>query len=110
MDGCWLWITWTTFLWPPISFLISPGTHTLITTRNPGHVTIPPEGLEIPVLGVDASLELLLVRNQLDCTDESDRAHAAQIVRERGYLALAIEQVAAVIRKAGLERQISRKR
>lgn len=78
---------------------MSPSGHTLITTRNPDHLTIPAEGLEIPVLGEDAAVELLLLRGQVNSPDESpDRVHAAQIVREIGYLTLAIEQVAAFIR------------
>lgn len=78
---------------------MSPSGHILITTRNPDHLTIPAEGLEIPVLGEDAAIELLLLRGQVNSAGESpDRVHAAQIVRELGYLALAIEQVAAFIR------------
>src|SRR5277367_5258087 len=80
---------------------MSPGGHTLITTRNPNHLTIPAEGLQIPVLGEDAAIELLLLRSQINCIDDSpDRTHAAQIVRALGCLALAIEQAAAFIRSS----------
>ena len=80
---------------------MAPGGHTLITTRNPDHFTIPAEGLQIPVLGEDAAIELLLLRCQITCADESpDRTHAAHIVRELGCLALAIEQAAAFIRSS----------
>src|SRR5271154_3311529 len=77
------------------------GGHTLITTRNPDHLTIPVEGLQIPILGEEAAIQLLLLRCQIDCTDDSpERIHAAEIVKELGCLALAIEQAAAFIRSS----------
>ena len=80
---------------------MAKGGHTLITTRNPDHFTIPAEGLQIPILGEDAAIELLLLRSQIDCTDGSpDKIHAAEIVEELGCLALAIEQAAAFIRSS----------
>jgi tetratricopeptide (TPR) repeat protein len=80
---------------------IRKGGHTLITTRNPNHLTIPAEGLQIPVLSEDAAVELLLLRGEIDCADDSpDRKHAAEIVAELGYLALAVEQAAAFIRSS----------
>lgn len=75
------------------------GGHTLITTRNPDHLTIPAEGLQIPIFDEEASIQLLSLRSQIDLTDDpSAIAHAAEIVKELGYLALAIEQAAAFIR------------
>jgi len=80
---------------------IGQGGHTLITTRNPDHLTIPAEGLHIPVLNQDAAIELLLLRSGIECTNNSpDRRHAAEIVTELGCLALAIEQAAAYIRSS----------
>jgi tetratricopeptide (TPR) repeat protein len=80
---------------------MAKGGHTLITTRNPHHLTIPAEGLQIPILGEEAAIQLLLLRCQIDCSDESpERIHAAEIVKELGCLALAIEQAAAFIRSS----------
>ena len=77
------------------------GGHTLITTRNPDHLTIPAEGLQIPILDEEASIQLLSLRSRIDLTDDpSAIAHAAEIVKELGYLALAIEQAAAFIRSS----------
>ena len=95
-----------------IDYLPAPGKggHTLITTRNPNHLTIPAEGLQIPVLGKDAAVELLLLRCEIECADDSpDRKHAAEIVAELGYLALAIEQTAAFIRSSvdGIDKFLS---
>jgi tetratricopeptide (TPR) repeat protein len=87
---------------------IGKGGHTLITTRNPNHLTIPAEGLQIPVLGKDAAVELLLLRGEI--TDDSPaRKHAAEIVAELGYLAIAIEQAAAFIRSSvdGIDKFLS---
>src|SRR5271154_1020856 len=89
---------------------IGKGGHMLITTRNPNHLTIPAEGLKIPILGKDAAVELLLLRGEIECTDDSpDRKHATEIVAELGYLALAIEQAAAFIRSSanGIDKFLS---
>ena len=77
---------------------IKKGGHTLITTRNPQYWTIPAEGLQIPVFSEEAAIDLLLFRT--DANDSSNRSHAAEIVRELGCLALAIEQAAAFIRSS----------
>jgi tetratricopeptide (TPR) repeat protein len=80
------------------------GGHTLITTRNPDAKRIPAEGLEIPLLGRDDSIELLRVRSEIT-EDEihSFNVVAADIVHELGYHALAIEHAAAFIRSTNLE-------
>ena len=80
---------------------MAKGGHTLITTRNPDHLMIPAEGLEIPILGEEAAIQLLLLRCQIECGDDSpERIYAAEIVKELGCLALAIEQAAAFIRSS----------
>jgi hypothetical protein len=43
--------------------------HTLITKRNPDATNIPVEGLEIPILGENDSIELLLRRSDIRETD-----------------------------------------
>ncbi|HMD13902.1 MAG TPA: hypothetical protein VKI62_04705, partial [Bacteroidota bacterium] len=80
----------------------SPGRHTLITTRNPYCDHIPAEGLKVSELEVDDASKLLLVRSKLGAAGETPeaKAEAAEIVKELGYLALAIEQAAAYIREA----------
>jgi len=80
---------------------MAKGGHTLITTRNPDHLTIPAEGLHIPTLDEDTAVDLLLLRSQIEGTESSlDSNHAVEIVRELGCLALAIEQAAAFIRSS----------
>ena len=81
----------------------SPGRHTLITTRYSYCDHIPAEGLKVGELGVEDATKLLLLRSKLGAADETPEAEAeaAKIVKELGYLALAIEQAAAYIREAG---------
>src|ERR1700737_4895147 len=80
---------------------IRKGGHTLITTRNPESWNIPAEGIEIPVLGEDAAIELLCIRSKINDVDRSaERHHVAKIVKELGYLALAIEQASALFRSS----------
>lgn len=80
---------------------MTQGGHTLVTTRNPNHLSIPAEGLEIPVLDKEGAIKLLILRSQIDCTDDpSVTTHASEIVKKLGYLALAIEQAAAFIRSS----------
>ena len=75
--------------------------HTLITTRNPDHWTIPAEGLQIPILDEQAAVQLLLLRSRIDGNDDpTAMTQAVQIVNELGCLALAIEQAASFIRSA----------
>ena len=69
--------------------------HVLITTRNPFTLDIPAEPFEIPIFDEDESIDLFLSRAEL--TNEC-RVQAAEIVKELGYLPLAIMQAAAFIR------------
>jgi tetratricopeptide (TPR) repeat protein len=75
------------------------GKCTLITTRNKNTFEIPAKGLEIGDLSLDDAKELLLVRANLPCRNDSTVSEAEEIVRELGYLALAIEQASAYIRE-----------
>jgi tetratricopeptide (TPR) repeat protein len=80
----------------------SPGKHTLLTMRNPNAVEIPAEGLRVGVLDPDEAVELLIVRSTLGSVYYSSlkaKAEAAQIVKELGFLPLAIEQASAYIRE-----------
>ena len=80
----------------------SPGKHTLLTMRNPHAVEIPAEGLRIEVLDPDEAVELLVVRSNLGSVYYSSlkaKAEAAQIVKELGFLPLAVEQASAYIRE-----------
>ena len=81
---------------------IHEGGHTLITTRNPDSMKIPAQGVEIPVLGEEAAIELLRVRSNNNDTEysSSERLQAAELVKELGFLALAIEQASAFIRSS----------
>ena len=79
------------------------GGHTLITTRNPNAKNIPAEGLEIPLLSENDSADLLCIRSDImEAQLATSRPTANEIVRELGYLALAIENAAAFIRSANL--------
>jgi tetratricopeptide (TPR) repeat protein len=73
--------------------------HTLITTRNPNADDIPAQGLE--VLGMDPkeASKLLLIRAGLSSDCETSRLHAENIVKELGFLPLAIDQAACFIRE-----------
>ena len=80
-----------------------PNKHIILTTRNPNVMGIPAEGLEVPPLSLDESLELLMSRSRVDMgTDPQTLSLAADIVKELGYLPLAIEQAAAFIREGSL--------
>jgi tetratricopeptide (TPR) repeat protein len=73
--------------------------HTLITTRNPDAKGIPARGLEVPLMSVNESIEMLYALSEM--TSESDTVDpmAEKIVQELGYLPLAIGQAAAFIRE-----------
>lgn len=75
--------------------------HTIITTRNPNVCEIPAEGMEIGVLDPEDAIELLLVRANLrsNIDPEQIQMEASEIVKELGFLALAIEQASAYIRE-----------
>jgi tetratricopeptide (TPR) repeat protein len=77
------------------------GGHTIITTRNPNSEGIPAEGMEVGVLNVAEAQKLLLKLSKVNLATNRDtkEEEAAQIVREVGCLALAIEQAAAFIRE-----------
>jgi tetratricopeptide (TPR) repeat protein len=79
----------------------SPGRHTLITTRNPYSYQIPAEGIKIEVFDAEEAVELLVLRSRIRPSNETAaaRLEAAEIVKELGYLPLAIEQAAAYIRE-----------
>jgi tetratricopeptide (TPR) repeat protein len=77
---------------------IKKGGHTLITTRYPESWNIPAEGIEIPVLLEDSAIELLCLRSRVNNVDQMRQA--AEIVKELGYLALAIEHASAYIRSS----------
>jgi tetratricopeptide (TPR) repeat protein len=80
---------------------IKKGGHTLITTRYPESWNIPAEGIETPVLGEETAIELLCLRSRIINVDQSpERRQAAEIVKELGYLALAIEHASAYIRSS----------
>jgi len=82
---------------------VSPKHHTLITSRNQHYDQISAEGLEIGVLELEDAINLLLSRCKLTpCDSENRDIHtvAAEIVKELGFLPLAIEQAAAYIREA----------
>jgi tetratricopeptide (TPR) repeat protein len=89
-----------------ISDVLPSGTsemnHVLITTRNRFTSKIPAEPLEIPVFGEDDSINFFLSQIQVANSNEpSDtvRSQAGEIVRELGYLPLAIGQAAAFVRE-----------
>jgi hypothetical protein len=77
------------------------GKHTIITTRNPNFYEIPAGGMEIDVLDPQDATELLIIRSMLPpkVDPEQVQSEANLIVKELGYLALAIEQAAAFIRE-----------
>jgi tetratricopeptide (TPR) repeat protein len=76
---------------------IDSGGHVLITTRNNNTDGIPAQGLEVPILDPNHAITLLRNRSELD-EAKFPTPLASEIVRELGYLPLAIEQVAAYIR------------
>src|SRR6202035_350187 len=77
-----------------------PRKHTLITTRDPNAPGIPAEPLEVPLLDQEDSVLLLSTLSNISLPPESKEMEDARgIVRELGYLPLAIEQAAAYIRE-----------
>jgi tetratricopeptide (TPR) repeat protein len=72
--------------------------HTLITTRNKFSNRIPAEGFEIMTMGPEESVEFLTQRIKLPNSQSSQvLSEAPKIVKELGYLPLAMEQAAAYI-------------
>lgn len=74
--------------------------HTLITTRISGTMSFPAEGIEIPMFLEKEALELLRIRSNISATewDDSKKDEGRNIVSELGYLGLAIDQAAAILR------------
>lgn len=75
-----------------------PTKHTLITTRNPHATKIPAEPLEVPVLDAETSVDLFTTVSKVQI-DSIKKAQVAEIVKELGYLPLAISQAAAYVRE-----------
>ncbi len=76
--------------------------HTLLTLRNPNILEIPAIGVKVNVMKSGESVQLLLRRwkSGPDAVySEAKRLEAAEIVKELGYLPLAIEQASAYIRE-----------
>jgi hypothetical protein len=75
--------------------------HTLITTRDPNTAGIPADGLEVPLLNVADSVDLICTLSNIDnVTISPEHKQAVQIVEELGHLPLGIEQAAAYVREA----------
>ena len=72
--------------------------HILITTRRSNLGELPAQTIEVPTLNEDEATQLLLsgVKSESAATD--DISEAKKIVKELGYLPLAIEQAAGYIR------------
>lgn len=75
-----------------------PGKHLMITTRNPNADGIPAEGLEVPLLSLDDSKNLLLNLSKVDPLP-SETNLITKIVEELGCLPLAIEQAASYVQQ-----------
>ena len=73
------------------------GGHTLNTTRNPLALSIPEQGLEVPVLD-DMVATKLLTRAEIQTQDENFKL-VGQVTTELGSLPLAIDQASAYIRE-----------
>ena len=73
-----------------------PHQHTLISTRNPNADGIPARGLEVPLLDVEESIQMLCHLSKMD--PEAHRISAKDVVEELQYLPLAIEQAASYVR------------
>lgn len=77
-----------------------PEKHTLITTRNRDSAGIPATGIEVPVLDLEDAIALLSTLSNIEVLPQStQRKEAEEILKESGYLPLAIEQAAAYIRE-----------
>ena len=73
--------------------------HTLITTRNPNADDIPAQGLEVLEMDPKEASDLLLTRAGLSLDCKMSRLEAENIVKELGFLPLAIDQAACFIRE-----------
>src|SRR6266496_177169 len=76
--------------------------HTLITTRNPSTEGIPAQGIEVKVLDIETAIQLfrILLNPRPELESSSDESEIRAILKELGYLPLAIEQAAAFIRES----------
>jgi len=72
--------------------------HTLITTRNRNSDGIPANGLEVREMDPTSAVQFLLDRVRIEPAREEVRSEAHEIVKELGFLPLAIDQAAAYIR------------
>jgi len=73
--------------------------HTLITTRNKNSDGIPANGLEIREMDATSAVQFLLDRLEIvELPGEKIRREAHEIVKELGFLPLAIDQATAYIR------------
>jgi tetratricopeptide (TPR) repeat protein len=72
--------------------------HTLITTRNKNSDGIPANGLEVREMDSANAIQFLLDRVGIVEPTEEIRKEGREIVKELGYLPLAIDQAAAYIR------------
>jgi hypothetical protein len=76
------------------------GHHTLVTTRNPNADNIPAQGMEVPLFDESESIDLLSLLSGVPTPPNSPEIELArQIVKELGYLPLAISQAAAYIKQ-----------
>ena len=79
-----------------------PEKHTLITTRDPNANSILAEPLEVPLLDSEDAIDLLSTLSEIDVAPGSEeRKQADEIVKELGYLPLAIEQAGAFVKAVG---------
>jgi tetratricopeptide (TPR) repeat protein len=70
--------------------------HTLISTRNRDAEGIPARGLEVPILEIEESIEMLC--NLSDMERQTHELSAKEVVAELQYLPLAIDQAASYVR------------
>ena len=76
--------------------------HTLITICNPSTEGIPAQGMEVEVLNIDTAVQLfrILLKSGPESEFSEDESEIRNIVKELGFLPLAIEQAAAFIRES----------
>ena len=72
-----------------------PTKHTIITTRSKYADWIPAAGLEIPMLTCEEAVDMLFTLTGVPLPQPGEQQVAQEIVKELGYLPLAIEQAAA---------------
>ena len=78
---------------------INKGGHTLINSRDPNATGIPAQCLEVRLLSEEEATDLILLRANLLIDNENFPLEALKVVTELGFLALAVEPVAAYIRE-----------